>query len=566
MFLSDHQKQITALDPDHKLAIVDKKKKKAGEKKKKEKGDPGVDKKVARKLAREKEAEALAEKKGAAAAASADVFGEPPIINSAFITDRVWTHVRNLGKADAGRTTWVRGRNFKCRAVGNMAFVTIRQGCFTVQAQFNVNKGGPTEAADKLMVKFIAGITAESIVDIECQITVPPEPITSCTQGDVELVIKKIFIVSKAAPELPFQIVDASRSENDGDTDADGRKQVVVGLDMRLNNRVLDLRTPAAQAIMRIRSGVILSFIEYLDGQGFVCIGTPKLLGGASEGGSSAFNIDYFGTPGCLAQSPQLYKQMVTACADFEKVYEIGPVFRAENSQTRRHLCEFTGLDMEMAIHEHYYEVLDVFSSLLIHVFDSINAKFKEELKVISQVYPFEPLKYCRPTLRISFAEGIALLREAGVTKEVQGDYDDLSTPVEKKLGDIVAEKFGTDVYFMDEYPANFRPFYTMPHPTDPKLSNSYDFFIRGQEITSGAQRIHDYKLLMERVNFCHSPEGNGGPDPESIKFYMDSFKYGAFPHGGGGIGLERVVMLFLGLGNIRKSSYFPRDPSRIFP
>jgi aspartyl-tRNA synthetase len=545
---------------------VDKKAKKAAEKKKKEKGDPGVDKKEARKLARANEAQAVADKKAGAAAASADVFGEPPLINSHSITDRVWTHVRNLSKSDAGRTTWVRGRNFKCRAVGNMAFVTLRQGCFTVQAQFAVAKGSPTEAADKLMVKFIAGISSESIVDIECECTVPPETITSVTQGDVELVIKKIFIISKAAPELPFQIVDASRSEEGGDTDEQGRKQVVVGLDNRLNNRVLDLRTPAAQAIMRIRSGITNLFIQYLDSQGFVGINTPKLLGGASEGGSSCFHIDYFGTQGCLAQSPQLYKQMVTACADFERVYEVGPVFRAENSLTRRHLCEFTGLDMEMAIHEHYYEVLDVFSNLFIHVFDGINAKFKEELQVISQVYPFEPLKYCRPTLRITFAEGIALLREAGVTEEVQGDYADLSTPVEKQLGDIVAEKFGTDVYFMDEYPACFRPFYTMPHPTDPKLSNSYDFFIRGQEITSGAQRIHDYKLLMERVKFCHEQGEHGGPAPDTIKFYTDAFKYGAFPHGGGGVGLERVVMLFLGLNNIRKGSYFPRDPSRIYP
>jgi len=378
-------------------------------------------------------------------------------------------------------------------------------------------------------------------------------------------VITKIFVISKAAPELPFQIVDASRSELDEHQDPE-KKQVVVSLDTRLNNRVLDLRTPAAQAIMRVRSGVALMFTTYLDSVGFTGIHTPKIIGGASEGGSNVFTLEYFGKPACLAQSPQLYKQMIAACADFEKVYEVAPVFRAEDSNTRRHLCEYTGLDMDMVIHEHYYEVLEVLSNMFIHVFDGLNEKFKSELEVISQVYPFEPLKYHRPTFRITFAEGIQLLREAGVTEEEQGTFDDLSTPNEKLLGDIVAAKYGTDFYMMDEYPIGIRPFYTMPHPTNPKLSNSYDIFIRGQEIVSGAQRIHDYDLLIERVKHCHGDEGHGGPAPEDIDGYIQAFKYGAYPHGGGGIGLERVVMLFLGLGNIRKTTYFARDPTRYTP
>lgn len=209
-----------------------------------------------------------------------------------------------------------------------------------------------------------------------------------------------------------------------------------------------------------------------------------------------------------------------------------------------------------MAIQEHYYEALGVMSELFIHIFDGITDKFKNELVIISQQYPFEPLQYSRPSLRLSFKEGIDLLREAGIPAA----YDeDLSTPQEKALGKIVKEKYGTDFYMMDKYPLNVRPFYTMPSPDDPTTSNSYDLFIRGEEIVSGAQRVHDVNLLIERANHWKIPI-------ETIQSYVDAFKHGALPHAGGGIGLERVVMLYLGLKNIRKSSLFPRDPQRLFP
>ena len=178
-------------------------------------------------------------------------------------------------------------------------------------------------------------------------------------------------------------------------------------------------------------------------------------------------------------------------------VYECGPVFRAENSNTRRHLCEFTGFDLEMTIHEHYDEVLHVMSNLFIHIFDGLTERCSSELDCIRQQHPFVNLQYSKPTLKLTYAEGCQLLRTAGIE---QDDYDDLSTENEKKLGDIVKEKFHTDFFFMDKYPLDVRPFYTMPCPNNPKLSNSYDFFIRGQEIVSGAQRIHDVQMLSERA------------------------------------------------------------------
>ena len=219
-------------------------------------------------------------------------------------------------------------------------------------------------------------------------------------------------------------------------------------------------------------------------------------------------------------------------------------------------LCEFTGLDMEMVIHEHYDEVLDVFSDLFIYIFDGINERCKAELERVREQHPFKDLEYLRPTLKLSYAEGCALLRAAGVE---QDDYEDLSTENEKHLGDIVKEKYGTDFFFMDKYPLAVRPFYTMPDPKNPKLSNSYDFFIRGQEILSGAQRIHEPDMIEERAKAW-------GIDLKDIEAYVNSFRHGALPHGGGGIGLERVVMLFLGLPNIRKTAWFPRDPKRIAP
>jgi aspartyl-tRNA synthetase len=193
---------------------------------------------------------------------------------------------------------------------------------------------------------------------------------------------------------------------------------------------------------------------------------------------------------------------------------------------------------------------------LFTYIFDGIADRYTHELGVIAVQYPFEPLQYLRPSLRITFQEGIKMLNDAGIP----APYDeDISTPHEKALGKLVKEKFGTDFYIMDKYPLAVRPFYTMPDPENPALSNSYDLFIRGEEIVSGAQRIHDVDLLQERAAAWGIPI-------HSVQSYIDAFKHGALPHAGGGIGLERVVMLYLGLGNIRKTSMFPRDPKRLSP
>ncbi|CAM9974903.1 unnamed protein product, partial [Phaeothamnion confervicola] len=252
-----------------------------------------------------------------------------------------------LTRGRADQTVWVRGRVHTTRAVGKGVFLLLRQSCFTVQATLF------QASLICNMVKYAGAISRESVVDVRATLVVAPHPVESSTQREVELKIEEIHVVSAAAAVLPLLVDDAARPDI-GDADGeDGAAEVlgpVAQQDTRLDFRWIDLRTPANQAIFRIESGVCQIFREFMSKRGFVEIHSPKLIGGASEGGANVFTLDYFGRPACLAQSPQLYKQMAAACGGLERVFEIGPVFRAEKSNTHRHLCEFTGLDFEMTI------------------------------------------------------------------------------------------------------------------------------------------------------------------------------------------------------------------------
>ncbi|ETW06015.1 aspartate-tRNA(Asn) ligase, variant 2 [Aphanomyces invadans] len=412
-------------------------------------------KKELRILEKQKAAEAAAASK--ADTADPSKFGDAPLVQSRDLPTKKFVDVATIDETLDGQSFWVRGYLQNCRAKPKIAFLIVRQGAFTIQAVVSESADVP-----KALIKYADDIPRESVIDLYVTVKLPANPITGTTQHNAELSVAKIFTISKALPVLPLQVEDAARS--DTLVFAEGSDYVEVGLDTRLDNRVLDLRTPANQAIMRIQSGVGQLFREFLYSKGFVEIHTPKLLGGASEGGANCFSFGYFGESAVLAQSPQLHKQMACACAGLEKVFEIGPVFRAENSLTARHLCEFTGLDLEMAIKEHYSECLDVFSELFIYVFDNLNARFKRELDIINEQHPFEPLKYLNPTLVLKFDEAVAMLQEAGIDQDL---LEDLSTPNEKALGALVKEKYGTDFYFLDKFPLAVRPFYTMPDPKD---------------------------------------------------------------------------------------------------
>lgn len=463
--------------------------------------------------------------------------------------DRIYTDVKDLGVKMDGQEVWVRARLQTSRAKGKQCFAVLRQSSSTVQLLVSVNE---ERAVSKQMVKFAGNITKESIIDVRATVVKTAAPVESCTVRDVELLATEVWTVSAARPQLPLQIEDAARPEKNDDPEA---LRIRVNQDTRLDNRVLDLRTPANQAIFRLEAGVCRLFRDILTRKGFVEIHTPKIISAASEGGANVFTVSYFKSSAYLAQSPQLYKQMAIA-ADFDKVFTVGAVFRAEDSNTHRHLTEFVGLDLEMSFKHHYHEVLDTIGATFTEIFKGLRDEYASEIATVAQQFRVEPFKYLDPPLRLEFPDAIKMLKEAGVTL---GEEDDLSTPDEKLLGRLVRAKYDTDFYILDKYPLAVRPFYTMPDPKNPKSSNSYDMFMRGEEILSGAQRIHDPEYLIERAK-------HHGIDINKIAAYIESFRLGCPPHAGGGIGMERVVMLYLGLDNIRKTSMFPRDPKRVTP
>ncbi|KAG0197307.1 aspartate--tRNA ligase dps1 [Mortierella sp. GBA30] len=481
---------------------------------------------------------------------SKDVYGKKTMNRSEDRPGLNYERLSDINANRAGDKVWIRARIQTSRPTGNkMCFFQLRQNSSTIQGLVIFTE----TAISKQMVKFAQNISSESIVLIEGTIAKPLEPVNSCTVHDAEIIISQLFVTSEAQGRLPFNLEDASRPETDFEReDAQFSK---VNLHTRLESRVFDLRTVTNQAIFRIQAGVCKLFREFLEKKGFLETHTPKIVGAAIEGGANVFQVKYFDNYAYLAQSPQFYKQMLV-CGDFERVFEIGTVFRAENAFTHRHMTEFIGLDMEMAFEEHYHEILDVFDELFVYIFTGLETEYATDLGIVHRQYPFEKFEFLPKTLRIEYKDAVALLRENGVE---MGDYDDLSTEIERKLGQLVKEKYKTDFFMLDKFPLDVRPFYTMPDPKNPRYSNSYDFFMRGEEILSGAQRIHDPDFLIERAK-AH------GVDPESIKSYVDAFRMGAPPHGGGGIGLERVIFFYLNLGNIRRVSLFPRDPKRLSP
>ncbi|XP_043105102.1 aspartate--tRNA ligase, cytoplasmic isoform X3 [Puntigrus tetrazona] len=435
-----------------------------------------------------------------------DRYGICPMVQSQQKLDRALVRVQDLTPEKAEQQIWVRARIHTSRAKGKQCFLVLRHQQFTVQALLAVG-----DRASKQMVKFAANLTKESIIDVEAVVKKVEQKIESCSQQDVELHVERIFVISQSEARLPLQLEDAVRPEGEGDEVRDGGEgRATVNQDTRLDNRVIDLRTTTSQAIFRLQSGVCQLFRDTLINKGFVEIQTPKIIS----------------------------------------------VFRAEDSNTHRHLTEFVGLDIEMAFNYHYHEVIDSITDTMVQIFKGLRDRFQTEIQTVNKQYPSEPFKFLEPTLRLEYKEAVAMLKAAGVE---MGDEEDLSTPNEKLLGRLVKEKYDTDFYVLDKYPLAVRPFYTMPDPSNPKYSNSYDMFMRGEEILSGAQRVHDAQLLTERAM-------HHGIDLEKIKAYIDSFRYGAPPHAGGGIGLERVTMLYLGLHNVRQTSMFPRDPKRLTP
>ena len=528
----------------------------------KERQKAAKQKEVAERLAAEK----AAREKAASVDFSKDRYGTLPLNRSTNKDGERFTKLSELSQDQDGKTVTLRARVHNSRASGaKMCFLVFRDGIETIQALVVANK----DTISPMMVKWSIGVSLESIVVVEATVKKTPEPVHSCTIQDVELHVTKIHIEAAAPTQTAFLIEDAARSEQQikesEEAAGEGEQKFSrVALDTRLNNRVLDLRTPTNNAIFRISSGVRQLFREFLYGEGFIEISTPKLIGAASEGGGNFFSMPYFGKEAFLAQSPQLYKQMLVS-ADFPRVFEVGPVFRAENSMTHRHMTEFTGLDLEMAFERHYHEVLDLIERLFLFILRQLKVRHAREIDVVRRQFPvpdFVLPAEGEPVPRLTFKEAVDLLVANGIREKSDEMYEtDMATDEERRLGPIVKQLHGSDFYVVDKFPSVVRPFYSMQSADDPKIANAYDFFLRGEEVLSGGQRIHDPELLKSRM-------AQLGVDPANPGFasYIEAFELGCPPHAGGGIGLERVVFLFLDLANIRRASLFPRDPKRITP
>ncbi|KOS21476.1 Aspartate--tRNA ligase [Escovopsis weberi] len=382
------------------------------------------------------------------------------------------------------------------------------------------------------MVQWVHKLPAESLVQVNGVLKTPPEPIRSATVSNAEVSINAIHIVN-VARHVPYSVYKPPES-----------------LRNRMSARIIDLRHPANQALFRIRSTVARLYRETLEDLGFIEISTPKLQPAATESGSSVFRVNYFGRKAFLAQSPQLAKQMAV-CSDFGRVFEIGPVFRAENSNTHRHLTEYTGLDLEMAIDQDYHEVIWVLDQFLKAVFKAVYAM--PEVEVLQKRWSSSEFKYLDETLILDFRDALQMLRDDGRHVE----EEDLSTPDEIRLGQLVKEKYKTDYYVLDRFPTNARPFYTHKDPEDPKWTRSFDMFIRGQEICSGGQRIHNLQELRTNMSAA-------GIADEGMEEYLAGFELGAPPHAGAGLGLERIITWMLELEDVRNASLFYRDPKSL--
>ncbi|KIW87010.1 aspartate-tRNA(Asn) ligase [Cladophialophora bantiana CBS 173.52] len=458
-----------------------------------------------------------------------------------------WTSLADVDASFIGKDITFRARIHVVRKMSaKLAFMVFRQQTATIQGVLSANDGGVSEN----MVRWVEHMRPGSIVIVKAKVKEPEQTVKSTSTSHAEVNIEQVHLVSARTAPVPFSVYEADMA-----TDVHS-----ISDRIRLSNRILDLRTPSTQAIFRVQSAVCRTFRRYLDDRGFLEIHTPKLQGGATEGGADVFKLDYFGRPAILAQSPQLAKQMCIS-ADFPCVFEVGPVFRAENSNTPRHMTEFTGLDLEMVIDRHYHEAMWLIDATLKDIFKTLYDCNRNDIDTLKHHFPHDDLVWRDETPRLTFAEGVKLLNESGWTNDdgsQQFEHDDLPTRAERRLGELVKEKYHTDYYILDKFPVAARPFYTMPDPKDDNVTNSFDFMVRGQEILSGGQRIHEHALLKERME-------NLGMNPDDLKEYVQAFEWVAPPHAGAGIGLERLVALILDLGNLRYASLFPRDP-KSFP
>jgi len=399
-------------------------------------------------------------------------------------------------------------------------------------------------------IKFILLADREGII----QLTIPVKEAEPQLLEKVERLRKQCVIgvrgrvrayekAHRGVEIIPSEIKILGVAEHPLDLDPTGR--IPADLDVRLNARILDLRRPEGLAIFKINHHVLRAVRDFLEGEGFLEVQTPKIIATATEGGAALFPIVYFDREAFLAQSPQLYKEQLTSV--FEKVYEVAPYFRAEESRTVRHVAEFTSIDIEMAFAT-VEDVVDLLERLIVYVVAYVKAKCASELETLKVNLKIPPT----PFKRYTYDEVLELLAERGL-KIPWGE--DIPTPGLRMLGSLHPETY----YFILDWPTESKPFYIKPKDGNPKLCEAFDLMYGMLELASGGTRIHEKGLLVERLK-------SQGLSPESFKHHLRVFDYGMPPHAGWGLGLNRLVMALTGRENIRECILFPRDRDRLTP
>jgi nondiscriminating aspartyl-tRNA synthetase len=401
----------------------------------------------------------------------------------------------------------------RVRDLGKVSFVVLRDRSGSVQLVFDSKPD----------------VTLESVVKVDGTASANEK-----APGGVEVRVQKFEVISPAATDLPFPV-----NQEPGKT----------SLESILDNRMISLRNPAILSIFRVQSAILKGFAEHMRKEGFTEIKTSKLIGTGTEGGTGLFAVEYFDTRVYLTQSPQLYKQAMIA-SGLERVFEIGPAYRAEKHDTPRHINEFVSLDVEMAFIDSEQDLMDLETRILASIFTEVHEACQRELDTWKAFVPDPQL--CAKIPRVSHDEAKEI-----VSRETGKKVYEITPEAERSLCDWAQRTSGIDACFVHAYPRKSRPFYSLP--AENNKTKTFDLLFRGLEVTSGGMRINQYDLLVDNAKTF-------GLDPEGLSDYLSIFRYGCPPHGGFAIGLERLTQKILGLSNVKEATLFPRDRKRVRP
>lgn len=387
---------------------------------------------------------------------------------------------------------------------------------------------------NKEVFEIASTLRPEDVIEARAKVNKRPEKMVNSNQmnGEIELEILSITILSKSA-ELPFE------------------KDAELNLDTALDNRPLNLRTSKNRAIFKVQHEIIQAYRAFLIEEGFIEFEAPKIVGGDAEGGSGVFRLEYLKEKWAyLATSPQLYKQIMVGV--FERVFSIGNVFRSEMHSTSRHLNEYTSLDVEFGFIKNHFDIMEFEERLLRFMIKHLQNTCEKEFKLFEATLPNLP-KEAFPKMKLK--DALALI--AKETGENCTNEPDLAPEHERWLSEYAKNTFDSDFIFITHYPVKKRPFYTYEDEEDKGYTKSFDLLFKGVEITTGGQRVHEYDKLVERIE-------EWGLDSKKFEFYLQAFKYGLPPHGGWGMGLERLTQKILNLNNVKEAALFPREINRI--